>query len=265
MTHALGQGIEFTYDGAALVGPQTYVGTGYAEFALENSADQGYDLSLMRLSEGRSQADYEAAMTAMAQAFAGQGDVAEAHSAIQETVTIVGGVAVAAGEEATIGVLLEPGDYLLDGSCETCGPGQSIRALTVTEGERTEAPTPDRVVEFADFHFSGIPDELPAGSEFWEIANIGEENHLFVIFQLAEGKTLADLEAYLESPEFQGGPPSAEYGREVVSSAYLTGPVRYYQTISLEPGNYVVLCPVLHGPSGTMHTALGMIQPLTVN
>lgn len=264
-THALGQGLQFTYDGTALAGPATYAGTGYAEFSLENGADEGYDLSLMRLSEGKSQADYEAAMAAMAAAFAGQGDVASAHSAIQETVTIIGGVAVAAGEAATVGVLLEPGDYLLDGSCETCAPGQSIRALTVTGGERAEAPTPDRVVEFADFHFNGIPAELPAGSELWEIANVGAENHLFVIFKLAEDKTLADLEAFFESPEFQGGPPPAAYGSEALSSAYLTGPVRYYQMVSLEPGNYVVLCPVLHGPSGDMHTTLGMIQTLTVN
>ena len=261
----LAQGLEFAYDGAALSGPETYAGTGYAELSLENSADEGYDLSLMRVSEGKSQADYEVAMIAMGQAYAGQGDVAEAHSAIQETVTIIGGVTVSAGEAATVGVLLEPGDYLLDGSCESCSPGQSIRALTVTGGERAEAPTPDRIVEFQDFHFSGIPAVLPAGSELWEIANVGEENHLFVIFKIAEGKTMADLEAFLESPDFQGGPPPAEYGSEIVSSSYLTGPVRYYQTVSLEPGAYVVLCPVLHGPSGKLHTALGMIQALTVN
>lgn len=263
--HALGQGLTYTFDGATLTGPERFAGTGYTELTVRNRADEGYDLSLMRLGEGKTVDDYRAAMAALAAAYGGDGDVPAAHRAVREVVTIIGGAAAEAGEAPQVGVLLEVGDYVLDGSCESCPPGQQISAFTVADGPRAAAPPPDRTVEMHDFHFMGLPAELSAGSELWEIANVGEENHFFSVFRLAEGKTVADLEAFLGGPDYRGEPPPAEYGSEALSSAYLTGPVRYYQTVSLPPGRYVVLCPVLHPGSGRPHFDLGMIQPLTVN
>lgn len=262
---AVGQSLTYTYDGTTLVGPERYAGTGYAELTVQNRADEGYDLSLMRLSEGRTVDDYRAAMAALTRAYGGEGDIPTAHRGVQETVTIIGGATAEAGDAPQVGVLLEPGDYVLDGSCESCPPGQQISALTVSDGPRAAAPTPDRTVELHDFHFMGLPTELSAGSELWEIANVGEESHFFSVFRLAEGKTVADLKAFLNGPDYRGEPPPAEYGSEALSSAYLTGPVRYYQTVALSPGRYVVLCPVLHPGSGQAHFDLGMIQPLTVN
>ncbi len=262
---AVGQGLTYTYDGTTFAGPERYAGTGYTELTVQNRADERYDLSLMRLSAGKTVADYRAAMAALASAYGGEGDIPTAHRSVQETVTIIGGASAEAGGAPQVGVLLEPGSYVLDGSCESCPPGQQISALSVSGGPRAAAPTPDRTVEMRDFHFTGIPTELSAGSELWEIANVGEENHLFIIFRLNEGKTMAELQRFLHSPAFQGGPPPAELGEEVVSSAYLTGPVRYYQTVALSPGRYAVLCPVLHPGSGEAHFDLGMMQPLTVN
>ena len=97
MGQVLAHGLEFTYNGAALTGPNTYAGTGYAELSLDNAGAEGYDLSLMRLSAGKTLADYQEAGAALGRAYAGQGDVVTAHRAIQETVTIIGGVTVRSG------------------------------------------------------------------------------------------------------------------------------------------------------------------------
>lgn len=253
----------YVFDGSQLTGPDTIAATGYHEIALHNQSDAGYDLSLTRLRAGWTADDYRAALDTVTQAFQTGGDIGSAIAAFQQIGDQVGGVHTGPGQAGTAGLLLEPGAYVLDGSCSECPPGQQMLSLTVLDGPRAEPPPPDLVVEMKDYQFTGIPSELPAGEQLWDIANTGAEGHVLILFRLAQGATMDDLASWMSNPENMGGAPPAELGEDAASSSYLTAGARYFATFDLQPGTYAVVCPV-PDRTGTPHHAHGMIQLLFV-
>jgi hypothetical protein len=131
--------------------------------------------------------------------------------------------------------------------------------IEVVEAEvATEAPEVDLVVTLIDFEFD-LPEQIPAGLQTWEVVNTGPEVHEMNLMALLPGKTMADVEAYMQNPAgempmtFAGGVQALSVGK------------RNFITLDLEPGTYIALCFV---PSpemdGAPHMALGMIQPFTV-
>jgi hypothetical protein len=107
-----------------------------------------------------------------------------------------------------------------------------------------------------DFKFDA-PDVIPAGLTQFVFLNKGPSFHHMALLKLAGGKTVADLTAALSKPgplpswaKEEGGPNAATPGFEANA------------TLTLEPGNYALICFVDLG--GPPHFAKGMVRPLRV-
>ncbi len=136
----------------------------------------------------------------------------------------------------------------------------------VTIAVRGNTPTIDvpvsaakaRVVRVVgeDFKFDA-PDVIPAGLTEFRFLNKGPALHHMALLKLDGGKTVDDLTAALSKPgplpswvEEMGGPNAPGPGMEANA------------TMTLQPGNYVLICFVDLG--GPPHFMKGMIRPLRV-
>jgi hypothetical protein len=256
--------LHYSFVNDELTGSDSYSGTGYAELTLENAGSESFYLTVLRPAEGRSADDYRNALAQLMAAFQEGGDVAAAHAAVGEAAAAVGGTVAAPGGSAMVGLLLEPGEYFVSGSCDSCPPAAHLASFTVNDGVRTEPPAADLVVELRDFHFQGIPAEIPAGARLWDVSNTGGHGHIYMFIKLAEGRTMDDFTAWFSTLEAISEPLPADIGEELPAGAYLDPGSRYFEKIDLAAGNYVVVCPIPEASSGQTHMMLGMIQGLVV-
>ncbi len=117
-------------------------------------------------------------------------------------------------------------------------------------------------VHAEEYHFMGLPDTMKAGTYDFELTNAGKEFHVMVIATRKPGVTdsfdqlIADPSG--ESKVLTVGANGAEPGG---SASIIT---------KLEPGEYLVLCPIPQGSAGQTpgtgapHFTLGMRQVITV-
>jgi plastocyanin len=102
------------------------------------------------------------------------------------------------------------------------------------------------------------PASIAAGTTTFRLVNDGKEPHQISIVQLAKGKTLADFVAAAKAMQPTpwavgvGGPNTAGPGQTIDA------------TVSLDAGNYLLLCWVPSPGAPVPHLMKGMIQPLTV-
>jgi hypothetical protein len=102
------------------------------------------------------------------------------------------------------------------------------------------------------------PASIAAGTTTFRLVNDGKEVHQISILQLAKGKTLVDYAAAMKANKPApwavgvGGPNAAGPGQTIDA------------TVTLEAGNYVLVCWVPSPGAPVPHMAKGMIQPLTV-
>ena len=102
------------------------------------------------------------------------------------------------------------------------------------------------------------PASIGAGTTTFRLVNDGKEVHQISILQLAKGKTLADYAAAMKANKPApwavgvGGPNAAAPGQTIDA------------TLTLDAGNYILVCWVPSPGAPVPHMAKGMIQPLTV-
>jgi hypothetical protein len=130
-------------------------------------------------------------------------------------------------------------------------PGSSARADAASAA-------PAVVTVTATDYKLAVPASIPAGVVTLRLVNHGKELHQAQLVRLADGKTMADLEAALKQAgpppswaTFVGGPNAVVPGQESASTSELT------------PGSYVALC-LIPGPDGVPHVMKGMAQPFQV-
>jgi hypothetical protein len=113
-----------------------------------------------------------------------------------------------------------------------------------------------------DYHFTGVPDTLEAGDYEFDLTNTGTEFHVLVIVKRKAGVT-DSFEQLLSDP---AGEDKVE---TVLGVAAPPGPPSS-GSVRLEPGEYLVLCPIPVGTtgetegSGPPHFTAGMQQALIV-
>lgn len=113
-----------------------------------------------------------------------------------------------------------------------------------------------------DFHFTGVPDTLKAGDYEFDMTNTGKEFHVLVIVKRKDGVT--------DSFEQLLSDPSGEGKVETLLGVAAPPGVPASSSVRLEPGEYLVLCPIPIGTSGETqgsgppHFTAGMQQALTV-
>jgi hypothetical protein len=102
------------------------------------------------------------------------------------------------------------------------------------------------------------PASITAGTTTFRLVNDGKEPHQISIVQLAKGKTLADFVAAAKANQPTpwavgvGGPNAAAPGQTIDA------------TVTLDAGNYLLLCWVPSPGTPVPHLVKGMIQSLTV-
>ena len=106
-------------------------------------------------------------------------------------------------------------------------------------------------VEAKEYEFT-FPAEVTANVVDVELKNTGREAHMAGVAELADGKTMADVQKGDESAlAFVAGVPTVDPGG--AGNA----------TFEIQPGSYLMVC-FIPAPDGQPHLAKGMIQPFTV-
>lgn len=157
-------------------------------------------------------------------------------------------------------------------------------ALTACQsGSEGENAPPVAEMTMADYAF-GTPETVPAGWVTFQMDNVGEESHEFVLGRLPEGKTLEDYRSDLVEPVdsldqllAEGDIDSTEYGEalqralpkwideiEGGGGGFLGPGQAGRTTLDVKPGTYVISCWI-SSPNGRRHASQGMIQSLTVS
>lgn len=181
-------------------------------------------------------------------------------------VSFVGGPGlVDPGLQSQVTLKLNPGQYLLlcfitshDGLPHLAkGMIQPFEVVEAAGQANVAEPKADATVKLLDFSFA-MPSEFKAGQQVWQIVNEGEQPHEIMLIKLAEGKTMADLEAFMQS--MAGAPPFTSIGGFQGINPGQSG----WLNLDLTPGDYVAVCYIPDPASGHAHMELGMTMPFTV-
>jgi len=226
---------------------------GLVKVNLVNDGQEPHHAQMVRLNDGVTLEQFQAALQ-------------EGEAAAFPLIAFVGGpglVDPGLGSQVTLD--LTPGQYLLlcfvpshDGVPHLAKgmvrPIEVVATETKNEIAKIEA---DTAVTLLDFSFT-MPAEFKAGPQIWEITNEGQQPHEIMLVKLAEGKTIADIQAFMEAPH--GTPPFSQIGGFQAINPGASG----WLNLDLTPGEYVALCHVPDPASGKAHEELGMVMPFSV-
>ena len=169
-------------------------------------------------------------------------------------------------QNSNVTIDMTPGNYMW--MCFIPGPDGvphvmkgMMKMFTVTPAPEgtvaAAAPTSDIDVVSADYKWTWSQ-QPTAGTHTLKISTAPGQPHEFVLIRLQDGKTVADVQAFLKS--MQGQPPI-----ETVEgiSTLQTGGVNF-EKVDFKPGKYVVMCFVPDAKDGKEHAAHGMVQELVI-
>jgi hypothetical protein len=127
-----------------------------------------------------------------------------------------------------------------------------------TSAPQTVAPESSVTITMTDYAF-GLSAPLTAGQHMIRVENQGPEPHEVILMKLAPGKSVEDVQTWLEdfwSPH----PFSGAAGGVVIED---TGAEAYFEA-DLTPGDYALFCDI-SAPDGRRHWEHGMILQVQVN
>jgi uncharacterized cupredoxin-like copper-binding protein len=241
---------DFSFDAPA------QIEAGLVKIKLVNDGQEPHHAQIVRLNDGVTLEQFQAALQ-------------EGEAAAFPLVAFVGGPGlVDPGLSTQVTLDLTPGQYVLlcfipshDG-VPHLAKGM-VRPLEVVAGtDKAQAsqsqPQADATVKLLDFSFV-LPAEIKTGRQIWQIVNEGQQPHEIMLIKLAAGKGIADVQAFLHSPE--GAPPFSQIGGFQAINPGASG----WLNLNLIPGEYVAICHIPDPASGHAHSELGMIMPFTVN
>ena len=239
---------------------------GFVNITLQNEGERNYTFVFLRRKEGTTDEALIPAVEAVDRAFAEGGDASTALNEVLEVAEVVGQGFVEPDGSQSFGTILEAGNYVIFGTAapEEAGalPVSTHRNIEVAAGEtRAEAPQADVTVQMVDFAFA-LPPNIRAGEQIWEVINVGEQIHHLVLLRLAEGRTMEDLMAFMQT--YEGEDPTENVGHV----GMISPGVSHYATFDLVPGAYIALCfvPDHRGEAtGQPHVALGMMQTFVID
>ena len=124
------------------------------------------------------------------------------------------------------------------------------------------APTPPAppvvLVRAMDYSFTA-PASIRAGVTTFRLTNAGKELHHLSIVRLPKGKTAAD---YLAAVQAEGHPPM--WATDVGGPNAAIPGATIEATVSLDAGNYALVCFIPSPGEPVPHLMKGMVRPLTV-
>ncbi|MEP6617680.1 MAG: hypothetical protein ABJE47_00135 [bacterium] len=235
----------------AYVAPKT-VKSGATTFRLVNDGKTMHHLSIIRLQKGKTVADFVNFMKKPAPPFGWFTEVGGPNPALP------GGTV-----EATLA--LEPGNYVM--VCFIPSPGESaphmmkgmVSELTVTSDKGMAMPASDVTIKTSDYAFA-MSTPLTKGHHDIAVQNDAAQAHEVVVVQLAPGKTIADVNKWVDTDLMKGPPPGKPVGG---MSGIAKGQAGSF-SIDLAPGNYGLICFVPDAKDGKAHSMHGMTKSFTV-
>ena len=177
-----------------------------------------------------------------------------------------GGVnSVAPGDEASVGIQLDPGDYvLLCGIPDVAGRPHAMRGMLRVLRVVEAAPQgesllrPDATLRLNDFAFV-LSGPLQAGSRTVHLVNDGRPAHELVLIRLTGGASTQEFIARYRP----GGLPNSA-GREAGGVTGLDPGRQASAHLKLVPGRYGLLCFLADPVTGSPHFSRGMWMDIEV-
>ncbi len=235
----------------AFIAPAT-IAAGTTTFRLTNAGKQLHHVAVIRLTQGKTPADYIAAMKRPGPPPAWAVEVGGPNAAVP-------------GGHADATMTLEPGQYVL--ACFIPSPGEQaphlmkgmVKGLVVTPASTAgAAPAADVEMRMNDYSFT-LSRPLTAGRHTVRVSNLASQSHEFVLVRLAPGKSAADMAAWVESG-MKGAPPGMPLGGTTQLARGRTVDV----PMELAPGSYGLICFIPDAKDGKPHSAHGMTQTFMV-
>ena len=230
------------------------IAAGLTTFELVNHGSELHHVQIIRLDQGKTMADLEAAM--------------KSPGSPPSWITFFGGpnAGVPHGAPVSVSVTLTPGQYLL--LCVIPSPDGKphvakgmVRALTVTPARSGVAqaglPKADNVLTLYDYNFD-LDKPITAGRRTIQIKNTAKQFHEVFIAKLPGSTPVTAMMEWL-SGGMKGPPPIIPVGGTVG----MTAGIDNYLTVDLEPGEYGLYC-FLPAPDGKEHVQHGMFKKITV-
>jgi len=231
---------------------------GLTTFRLVNQGKELHHASLVRLRDGKTVADFQAALAA----------AMKNHTPPPSWMTFAGGPnAVTLGDTGVATETLEPGSYVfvcwipsLDGVPHVMKG--MLHPLVVTAGAipAAAAPAADVTIKLTDYDFV-LSQPLTAGKHVVRVENTGAQAHEIVIAALAPGKTLKDFIAWEEGGE-KGPLPTGQW-LGGITTLDVGGHSQF--TTTFAPGSYLLLCFWPDAKDGKPHLMHGMGKEITVS
>ena len=227
---------------------------GLTSIQLENKGEELHHAQLVRLNDGVSVDEFQAAMQA------------EDEQLMLRLVTLTGGVGLLPpGGSGSVLMDLKEGQYiLLDFIPDAQGVPNLAKGMVspmrVNASESTEAaqaPSADAEIVLKDFNMV-LPDEISAGSQTWQINNEGPQPHEIILLKLVDNMTMDDVQKW--GVTMEGPPPFEPVGGMQGLSAGGSG----YLELDLSPGSYIASCDIPDPVSGKPHSELGMLMEFEV-
>jgi hypothetical protein len=243
--------VTFTAKEFSFEGPDT-IPAGLTMFHLNAAGQELHHLQLIKLEDGKTYADLEAAM--------------KAKGPPPAWMHVYGGVnPPAPGGMAIATQTMEPGNYAV--VCFVEGPDHvphlakgMMKPLTVaaTPNANMTEPTADVTMTLDDYSFT-LSKPLAAGRQMIKVENAASQPHEIVLIQLAPGKTIQDVAKWVA--DMKGPPPGKPIGG---IPGFTKGKNTYFE-VSLEPGDYGMICFVPDAKDGKPHFEHGMMQQIKVS
>jgi len=265
---------EYSFEGP------TELTSGISKLTMQNDGMMDHHMMLLKFADGKSMADFGAAMEQGLDGLAALG------------VAVGGPGSASAGESSSVLMDLAEGNYVAmclipdDDGIPHAAKGM-VLPITVAASATPAAlvaPTANATVSLTEFHFMGIPETTVAGPQIWEVTNSGTQLHEMGIAKLAPGVTFEMVQAILMSTE---ATPAAEMAAmatpdaatsdmatpaaagapftSIGGAAPMSPGASLWYTADLDAGDYFAICFVPDAESGAPHFVLGMISPFTVS
>jgi hypothetical protein len=225
---------------------------GLVTLRLVNNGQEVHQAQLIRLDDGKTVADFEAAMKL-------------AGPPPSWMKSAGGPTAAAPGQEASATQVLTPGQYVA--TCHIPSPDGVLHSMKgmvqpfeVTAGAAAAAlPVAGDTVRLVDFAFEQSR-PLTAGHHTILVENAGPQDHELVLLKLPPGKSVEDFGAWVAPGGMQGPPPAMPFGGLAVIAVGETAVLE----VDLSPGAYGFICFVPDMKDGKMHFMHGMMKQITV-
>ena len=147
-------------------------------------------------------------------------------------------------------------------ACGGGSPGPTAAGGGGEESTAPEVPSGNITVYGTEFAYEA-PETIGAGETTFTLVNQGEQQHMIIMVELLDGKTLDDVNTYIEEQGVEGRPP--KWAKEVKMEAIAkAGKEDTAKPVELTPGTYAMLCFIPDKESKKLHVELGMAKELTV-